>query len=169
MGEYATTTSISELLPQFLSGNTTTSDAAGTAIFSRHVDRAEGIVKSFVGSRYDLDGLIIGTTTTNVPVLMRTLSEDIACYFAMRGSYVQDGNQKQAYLDEYKLAMEILAEIRDGKTKLVDTSGTELPPRSSSRFYSSTDGYTHIFNLDDPQQWEVSNAQTSDMADARDD
>lgn len=49
MGEYATTTSISELAPQLLSGNTSTSDAPGVAMFSRHIDRAEGVVKSYCG------------------------------------------------------------------------------------------------------------------------
>lgn len=166
MGEYATTSSISELLPSFLAGNTTTSDTAGVALFSRHIDRAEGVVKSYCGARYDLSGLRVGTTTTNVPPLLRTLSEDIASYFAMRGSYVQDGNQKQAYLDEYKLAMDTLNLIRRGELKLADTSGAELAGRSG-RYVSSTQNYSPVFDLDEPESWSVDKDKLDDMESAR--
>lgn len=166
MGVYATTTAISELIPRFLSGNTTTSDTAGTNIFSRHIDRAEGDVMSYVGSRYDVFGFRVGTTTTNVPVIMRTLSEDIACYYAVRGSYVQDGQLKQEYLDKYEKAMGSLAAIKDGKLGLAYTDGSAVPPRTT-RFVSSTQDYTPIFNLDAPENWDIDPDQESDIESAR--
>lgn len=166
MGVYATTTAISELLPNYLVGNTTTSDTAGTNIFSRHIDRAEGVVMAFSGARYDVAGLRVATTTTNVPVLLRTLSEDIATWFAARGSYVQDGGQKQQYLDAYDKALTMLMDIRDGKTKLVDTTGAEIAPRSAARYLTSTD-YTHIINLDDPNSWKVDVDQVNSISSGR--
>lgn len=166
MGDYATTTAISELLPQFLSSNTTTSDAAGTSIYSRHIDRAEAVVKSFAGSRYDLSAFRINTTTTNVPPILRTLSEDITCWFSIRGAYVQDGGIKQEYLDAFNRAYEMLKEIREGLTKLTYTDGSEVPPRSS-RFLSSTESYSHVFNMDDPESWAVDQDQIDDMDTAR--
>lgn len=162
MGDYATTTSISELLPQLLSGNTTTSDATTTNMFSRHIDRAEDIVTSFVGARYDVSVFIIGTTTTNLPPLMRTLTEDLACWFSIRGAYVQDGGRRQEYLDDYNSAKKMLEEIRDGKTKLMYSNGSAVPG-ISNRFLSSTE-YAPVFNLDEDTNWEVDPDQIDDIA-----
>ena len=53
MGKYATTTSIPNLLPQFLAGNTSASDTAGTALFSKHIDRAESRVDSCITGAED--------------------------------------------------------------------------------------------------------------------
>jgi hypothetical protein len=166
MGIYATTSSISELMPGYLVGNTTASDTVGAALFSRHIDRAEGIVMSTVGARYDVAAFRVGTTTTNVPPMLRTLSEDIACWFAARAAYAQDGNRKQMYLDAFEIAKETLTDIRDGKTKLAYTDGAEVPPRSAARFLSSTN-YTPIFGLDDPESWAVDDDQRNDIADSR--
>lgn len=165
MGDYATTTAISELLPQFLSGNSTSSDTAGMNLFSRHIDRAESVVKAFASSRYDVAGFRIATTTTNVPPILRNLSEDIASWNSMRSSYAQDGNLKQVYLDAFERALDILKDIRDGKTKLSFTDGSEVPTRTT-RFLTSTD-YSHIFNLDDPNSWIVDVDQVNDIADTR--
>lgn len=167
MGDYATTTSISELMPNYLSGNTTTSDAGGANRFSRHIDRAESIVKTYVGARYDVSAFRVGTTTTNVPPVLRTLSEDVACWFAARAAYAQDGELKQAYLSEFERAVGMLEGIRDGKTGLLYTDGSEVPPVASSRFISSTANYSHVFNLDDPDQWAIDDDQVDDMSDAR--
>ena len=162
MGVYATTTSISELLPRYLSGNTTTSDTAGTNIFSRHVDRAEGIVMTYAGVRYDVSGFRVATTTTNVPPLLRSLAEDIACWYAARGSYVQDGQLKQEYADKYREMLVQLEEIRDGKTGLAYTDGAAVPPRST-RFVSNTQTYTPVFDMDGPETWDVDPDQLSDI------
>lgn len=167
MGNYATTTSISLLMPGYLSGNTTTSDSEGTAIWDKHVTRAEGVVNGYVANRYDLSSLIIGTTTTNVPPLLRTLTEDIASWFAARGAYAQDGGKRQEYLDDYKLAMEMLKEISDGKRKLAFTDGS-LMPINTGRYMSSTEEYAHIINLDPPDNWEVSQTQKDDIDGTRD-
>lgn len=166
MGVLATTTSISELIPRFLSGNTTTSDTSGTNLFSRHIDRAEGIVMSYAGSRYDVSGFRVSTSTTDVPPILRTLAEDIACYYAIRGSYVQDGQLKQEYVDKYEAAMATLEAIRDGKTGLSYTGGATVAPRTS-RFVSSTEEYAPVFNMDKPESWDVDPDQLDDIEDDR--
>lgn len=163
MGTYATTTSISELMPGYLIGNTTTSDTPGVNLFSRHIDRAEGIVNAYIGTRYN----IVAMTTTNYPPIMRTLSEDIACWYAARAAYVQDGGKKQEYLDKFEMAMDTLKDIRDGETGLTYTNGAEVPPKSSSRFLTDTD-YTPVFGLDDPESWKVDEDQIDDLENARD-
>ena len=166
MGSYATTTSISELIPNFLSGNTTSSDTAGTSIFSRHIDRAEGIVNGCVTARYSLP-FITATTTTNVPPILRTITEDLACYFALRGAYTQDGQNKNAYYTDYKTAMETLDGIKNGTVKLAYTDGSLVPTVSTNRFLSSTEGYTPVFGLDDPRVWKRDSDEIDDQEDAR--
>lgn len=156
MGAYATTTSFSELLPNFLKGNTTTSDTFGAAMLSRHIDRAENIVNSYVSTRYSLP-------FTSVPPLVRTLTEDIACYYAIRGSYVQDGERKNEYMDAFKLAMDTLADIKAGLTHLVLSDGSLLNPQASSRYLSSTKDYTPTFDLDTVTSWKLDPERLTDI------
>jgi len=165
MGLYATTTSLSELVPNFLRQNTTTSDTAGTSMFSRHIDRAESVVNSAVSRLYSLP-FITGTTTTNVPPILRTLSEDIACYYALRSAYTQDGASKNPYVDAYKVAMDTLNDIADGKIKLADTLGSLVAVRPT-RYLSDKEGYTPIFGLDDPNEWKRDEDEITDQEAAR--
>jgi len=161
MGSYATTTSFSKLIPYSLRGNTTTSDSEGTAIFSKHIDRAEAIVNSYIATRYSLP-------LSPVPELIRTLTEDIASYFFIRGVFVQDGERKNEYLEAFRDAFEMLKQIKAGQIQLVDTSGSLLTPLSSSRYRSSTKDYTPIFDLDTETAWEVDSDLLNDISDARD-
>lgn len=160
MGLYATTTSISELIPNFLSGNTTTSDPAGSSMFSRHIDRAESVVNSYLTSLYSLP-------ISPVPPILRTIAEDIACYFAVRSAYTQDGQNVNQYYPEYKKAMETLELLKDGEIKLSYTDGSTVAVSSTNRFLSSSENYTPIFNVDDPENWKVDPDQTDDIANAR--
>src|SRR4051812_26528501 len=112
MGRYATTTSLALLLPGYAEGDTTTVDEVAKNRFSKHIDRAESIVDAAIGRRYSLPFVSEGdTTTTNVPPVIRTITEDIATYYAMRGSFSQDGKIKNPYLDDYKSAMDMLEQI----------------------------------------------------------
>jgi phage gp36-like protein len=152
MGGYATTTSISDLAPGYLQDDTTSVDQVGAARFSRHIDRAESMVNAAVGRRYALP-FIVATTTTNVPPLLRTLTEDIATYYALRGSFSQDGKVKNPYLVEYESAIKLLKEIAAGTMPLTYTDGSEVPANSSNLFLSSTKDYVPVFGLDDAPDW----------------
>ena len=156
MGDYATTTSISELLPWVLKSNTTSADAAGTAQFSRHITRAEGLINGYLAARYVLP-------FSAVPPIIRTIAEDISSYFFIRGSYVQDGQRKNEYVDAFKEALGQLKDIRDGKTPLADTSGTLIPQITSSKFLSTTKSYAPTFNDDDPMQWDTDPDKLSEI------
>ena len=160
MGLYATTTSLSELLPFFLSGNTTTSDTAGTNIFSRAIDRAESIVNSCVISRYSLP-------FTTVPPLVRTLTEDIASYFTVRASYIKDGELRQEYLDDFLEAKENLKQLKDGTAKLTLTDGSLLPALTTSKFLSSSEGHGQIFGVDSATAWKVDADKIEELKDSR--
>lgn len=159
MGSYATTTSLSELIPNFLRQNTTTSDTAGTALFSRHIDRAESVVNSKVSRLYSLP-------FTEVPPILRTITEDIACYYSLRGVYTQDGVDNNPHAKSYKDAMDMLDEIAEGTIKLADTSGS-LVAVKAARYLSDKSGYTPIAGLDDQDQWKRDSDEISDQAAAR--
>lgn len=160
MGSYATTTSLSELFPGFLSGNTTTSDTAGANQFSRHIDRAESVVNSYLTARYSLP-------FTTVPPILRTISEDLALYFLVRSAYTQDGQNKNQYHDEYKWAMTQLDKIGKGEIKLALTDGSIVAPNTAARIISSDTNYTRIFGKDDPDQWKRDDDEITDTSNAR--
>mgnify|MGYP001603168569 CR=1 FL=1 len=162
MGSYATTTAISELLPQYLVGNTTTSDTAGMNIFSRHVDRTEGIVNAYISARYD----ILALTSTTLPPILRAITEDIASFMSLRGTILQNSDLGTERKQAYDRAWKDLEALRDGDIKLAATNGTEVATRTA-RMLTSTD-YSHIFNLDDPQSWKVDDDQVDDIGDTRD-
>lgn len=163
MGFLATTTSISDLLPNYLVGNTTTSDAAGVAIFSRHIDRAEAFIMSSIINRYDPTGW----TTTTYPPMLRQLAEDIASYWAIRGASTQDSKILNANLENFKMAFETLSMISEGKLSLAFTNGSLAPSRSSGHFLSSSDGYSPTFNLDTESAWALDEDRSDDIEDGR--
>lgn len=147
MGQYATTTSIALLLPNFLRDNTTSADTDGQSIFSLHIDRAESVVNAKVAQRYSLPFSV-------VPPLIRTITQDIATYMAIRGTLNQDGKVKNVYLEDYEKAMSLLDEVVAGAVTLVDTQGSALATLGDDRFKSSTVDRSPIFGLDDAQQWQ---------------
>lgn len=161
MGLYATTTSISLILPGFLKSNTTSADTEGTAIFSAHIDRAEAKINAAVSSRYSLP-------FSPIPPLLRSLAEDVASFYAIRGSLTQDGKQKNQYMQDFKDANEALKQILEGALKLTYTDGSLVPPLSTARFLSSHENYTPVFGLDDADQWKRDDDEVDAQDSARD-
>jgi len=159
MGIYATTTSFTSLIPNILASNST-ADSAGVDALSAHITRAESIVNSYVSARYSLP-------FTTVPPIVRTLSEDIASFFHIRGVSVQDGQRDNPWYLSYKLALEMLQDIKDGKVQMSLTDGSALSPASTSRFISNTESYAQTFNLDSPESWELDSTRADDIEDGR--
>lgn len=153
MGFLATTTSISDLLPNYLVSNTLTSDTAGASIFSRHIDRAEGLVMSAITRKYNPAAL----TTTTYPPVLRQWAEDIACYFAIRGASTQDSGKINRNIEEFKPSYDFVMEILRGDAEftLAYTDGSLVPSRSSSMIVSSSQSFAPITNLDDETAWTV--------------
>ena len=119
-----------------------------------------------VSVRYTLP-FTVGTTTTNVPPLLRTLSEDIACGYALRGSFAQDGASRNQYPESYFSALEMLKQIEKGEIVLTDTGGSVLPTRSNTRILSSAENYTPIFGLDESTDWARDETEIADQENAR--
>lgn len=160
MGLYATTTSIPNLLPQFLKGNSTGSDAGGAAAFSAHIDRAEAVVNSKLTNRFALP-------FTTVPPLVRSMAEDIACFYALRAAIAQDGQVDNKQIERFSPAFDTLDQVAAGKMGLALTDGSAVSANSTSRIRSSTLDYAPTFNLDDPKDWAIDEDRLSDIGDAR--
>lgn len=169
MGLYATTTSITNLVPFFLTGNTSASDTAGVNQFSAQIDRAESLVMAAASNFYDVASFTATSASgSNVPPLLRTLSEDMALGGLLLGSYVQDGQNKQTYLDNYTRATQWLELLRKGELPLAFTNGTLVGKRTTGRMLSNTEDYDPIFDQDDEKQWKVDDDRLDDLEEARD-
>jgi len=163
MGRYATTTAIADILPFFLASNTTTSDARGTSVFSKAITQAEAKVNSAVTARYDASSWTSGA----IPPLILALSEELACYYAIRAAYTQDGQSRNDYLDDFKSALDTLKKLEEGDIKLTYTDGSLVPTRSGNRFLSTSENYSPVFGLDTATAWKVDPDQVNDLGNAR--
>lgn len=161
MSRYATSTSISLLLPNWLSGNTTTSDSYGKDVWSMSADQAEAEVNAALVARYD-PSTWTSTGTPAIPPLVIKLTQDLACLYAVRAAMTQDSQIKNPNIDEWQRAKDTLDQIRDGLVKLAYTDGSLVPSRSSNRITSSTN-YAHIFALDSETNWDVDSDQIDDI------
>lgn len=166
MGRYATSSSISVLMPNWLSGNTTSSDTYGTDIWSAASDRAEGKVNSYLVARYDPSGWTT-TGSPGIPPLVRKITEDLACLAVMRGAMTQDSQIKNPNIAEWLESEKDLEAIRDGFTKLAYTDGSLVPSKSSTRIVSSTEGLNHTFDLGPESEWGPGQAQLDLIDDER--
>jgi len=160
MGNYATTTSISEILPGFLKGNTTTTDAFGTSVMARRFNDAEAEINGVIAARYSLP-------FTTVPPLVRSLTAKLAAGYAIRDGFAVEGLRRNQYLDDFKEAKDTLKMLVTGDMKLTYTDGSLVPVNTSSRFKSSAENYTPIFGRDEPKKWTRDQDEIDDTSNAR--
>jgi phage gp36-like protein len=161
MGNYITSTSYYLLLPGFLKDNTSAStDSFGVSMFNQQVENAESIVNASIAPYYNIAGF------ASTPPLLKKLTEDIAIYHIIKATGYR-ADDRNEYLDDYKYAMDTLSDIKEGKIKLTYSDGS-LIPILSTRFFSDKDGYTPIFGLDDPTEWERDDDEISDQSGKRD-
>jgi phage gp36-like protein len=159
MGVYATTTSLSVLLVNFLKTNTTTADTFGTSLFEKAITKSEAQVNAALASRYSMP-------FATVPPLVTDMAERLACYHALLSSNTQDGDGKNVYLDEFKTVFADLKAIVAGELKLTYTDGSIVPVNTSTRFLTSTP-YTPIFGLDEATAWARDEDEIESQEDAR--
>lgn len=166
MRRYVTTTSIPVLMPSFLQGNTSASDTAGVDIFSNAADYAEGELNAALVARYDPSSWTT-TGSPGIPPMVRGIAADMACFYAIRNTGVQDSQVRNLSLDSYEKVFDKLALLREGSLALAYTDGSLVPTRSSGRMLSSTEGYTPIFGLDTETAWERDPDEVDDQSSAR--
>lgn len=161
MGTYATTTSFVTLLSQFYKNNSATFDASGKAAVTTAISRAEATVNSALARRYSLP-------FSAVPPEVSRITEDIASYYLIRSSHWQSsGNEKNAYLEEFKMAFEDLKELANGDRGLADSTGAIIETNATGLYKSSQYGNTPIFDVDEPETWAVDADRLDSISDAR--
>jgi phage gp36-like protein len=141
---YCSNTAIYTALPKL--PNTTTV----TAVIDLHTRRTDGLINGKCARRYSVP-------FNPVPPFIRTIAEDIVCYFIMRTYYSQDAQNKSEYLEEFKdKALEDLDAIMEGKIDLVDTSGSAVPMQTeeiTDQVSSNTQKFQPFFDVDDTLEW----------------
>lgn len=159
MGSYATTTTISLRMPDFLDGNTTTSDERAAEVFSSFIDKSEAMVNAAVATRYTLP-------FTTVPPLVRDLSFELAGYFTIRAFSSRDWPSRNDTLDDFKTAFDTLTQLQKGEIQLTLTDGTIVARRGTIIVCSRTDE-DPIFDVDEPTAWAVDQGRLDDLDGAR--
>lgn len=161
MGTYATNTTFETLLNQFFRENEISFDPEGREMIDTAIPRAEATVNAALARRYSLP-------FTATPPEVKRITEDIASYYLIRASHWQtSGATKNDYLEEFKTAFEDLKAIATGESSLADSTGSLIPVNTSGLFKSSSENYSQIFDVDDPDSWAVDEDRLDDIEDAR--
>ena len=146
----------------------TTFDATTITLVNKCIDQSEAEVNKYVSKRYDISAF--QNTTTAVPPLVRSLTEQLTTAFfyrySDRGGEFPDTRPKEIR----KEALENLKLISEYKMDLVNTAGSVIADMSNTayRCLSSTDGYVDTFAEDDPTNWQVDQDKLDDIDDERD-
>ena len=161
MGNYATTSSISNKLPDFLTGNTTTSDSKGTNTFSVYIDKAEAEFNGVAAKRYSLP-------FTTIPPLAREIAFNIAAFYTIRAFSSRNWPNRNDMLDDFKMGgHDLLAMLNSGDIKLTITDGSLIGPISTFAQSNRTDQGA-VFGLDSPLNWKVDQDRLDDLEGSRD-
>jgi len=135
-------------------------DVMGTAAVAAHITRADSIIDTKLGARYN-----VPFSTT--PPVVETISADIAAFYVMRTLYTQESqNESDWTLELYKRANSLLDKIAEGKLPLLDSSGNTLSVRADE-VESTTAGYTPTFDVGKTINQEVDPDRIDDIADEK--
>ena len=159
MGNYATTTSISITLPNFLEGNTTTVDISATQTFSEYINWAEAEINSAVANKWSLP-------FSTVPPILRSLAFEIAAYYTIRAYGSRDWPNRNEMLDDFNKAFETLKKLEKGEIELTLTDGSLLAV-SSDMYLSNRSSQDPVFELDDPVNWAVDKDRLDELDGSR--
>lgn len=146
--------------------NTYTADnySITTVTIEQHIRRADGLINGKCARRYS-----VPFTTT--PPFIRTIAEDITCYYTYRSFFTQDNQNYSEYLEELKEeALKSLDEIMNGDLDLVDTEGSSIPERETQaveQISSSTEDYQSFFDIDEPTNWDFDEDRKTEVSDDR--
>ena len=93
------------------------------------------------------------------PAIIKSLAEDIASYFVMRGLYSGKSPSINEWIEKYKEAKETLKDIAEGRKQIegvtVDVGAIQ----------SSTKDYKRTFDERDETNWGVDSDKLEDLAD----
>ena len=161
---YCSITAIYDMLPKLPNTNTSRGYSTCVSTVETHIRRTDGLINGKCARRYSVP-------FSPVPPFIRTIAEDIVCYYAMRSFYSQDAQNKNEWVEDHKEdALSFLDEIMKGDIDLVDTSGSAVPVQEDEivdRVSSNTQNYQSFFDIDDPLDWDFDEDRKDAVEDKR--
>ncbi len=126
-----------------------------SALLAKSIIKADAEIRAAFSS--DLLAAIDALETT--PAIIKSLSEDIASYYVMRGLYSGNTPSINAWIEKYKESKETLKEIAAG-TKQIEGITVDV-----GAIQSSTKDYKRTFDERDETNWETDPNKLEDLAD----
>ena len=124
-----------------------------TALLAKAIIKAEAEIRAVFSS--DLLAAIDALETT--PAIIKSLAEDIASYYVMRGLYSGKMPSTNKWIDRYKEAKKTLEKIAEGTLQI---EGITL---KVGTVQSSTKDYKRTFDERDETNWETDSNKLEDL------
>jgi len=154
---YSTSTSIYTMLPGL------TNNSATTAIINQYNTRVKGKIGNYVIGLYTPANW---SNAASTPPGIIQISDSIIAMWTMRSLFTRDGQNVNNWVAELgKQALEDLKKIADGEITLVNNSGGL--ETTKTQIQSSSEDYTPIFDLDEPEDWIIDTDQLDTISDDR--
>lgn len=167
MGMYIdTATSILVLMRALPQTSTVAGYTATVDIVEAQIPRAESFVNGKVIRRYDVSGFSSGAAVQP----LKTLAEDITCYYTYRELFTSDNQNENEWTDKYYLAVDMLDQIMKGDLDILDSDNNIIEERQSSsydRVESNTEDYAPTFDEGSVLDWENDPDKISDIEDSK--
>jgi phage gp36-like protein len=123
------------------------------ALLSKAIIKASAEVRAAFSS----DLLTALDALTIVPAIIKSLAEDIASYYVIRGLYSGRTPSTNEWIDRYKEAKETLKNIAEG-TKQIEGIAVDV-----GAIQSSTKDYKPTFDERDETNWEIDSDKLEDL------
>jgi hypothetical protein len=154
---YTSFNELKELYPKIDSLSLSTANIHGI-----YVSKAEGYIHSKLAKMYT-----VPFTSSNIPPLVKSISQDLSMYYILRRIYTQNKKDKNPWIDEWKLAIDILDELASGEMVLVDNSGEVISARTDqTQIWSNVTDYKPTMDHRGPEWQRVDPDRLEDEDDA---
>ena len=125
------------------------------ALLAKAIIKADAEIRAVLSS----DLLAVLDALEEAPDIIKSLAEDIASYYTMRGLYSGNTPSINAWIDRYKEAKETLEKIAEGTLQI---EGIDI---EVGGIQSSTKDYKRTFDERDETNWEIDSAKLGDLDD----
>ena len=132
---------------------------SATDVPSALLDKAIIKADAEVRAAFSSDLLAALDALSETPAIIKSLSEDIASYYVMRGLYSGKMPSTNEWIDRYKEAKETLEKIAEGNLQI---EGITL---KVGTVQSSTKDYKRTFDERDETKWKTDPDKLEDLAD----
>ena len=130
-----------------------------------YVSKAEGLIHSKLAKMYS-----VPFTSTNIPPIIKSISQDISMYYLLRRIYTQNKKDENPWVDEWKMAIDMLDELASGEMILVDNSGAVISARTDqTQIWSNVTDYKPAMDHRGPEWQRVDPDRLQDENDDDDD